>query len=350
VVATQWNDPGEVKALSYEIGEQLRSGRYKPDTDPAAKLYIPGQGPRDAPEPLGLSFRELLVHCVIAAVLAPVRRGQKRLPRPDTQYVALARALSESDRREYPAWIATTIPKFSSQVPLRLVLKLSAVRNLPGDVQELVRSLVFNAHLEGLPWASPLTDLLLNAFLGEVLDVRWHERNSTGYLVRTLDQLLVMGPGDRSVRRAHHKMVYYLRQAGIHVKPDCQPRVMEWKKDQPFQWLNYSMVGSFRRPRFLIEQRRWDQFDEQLARCHQADFPSIQAQRTLATWFDDLGPYHTSNHLEKVVKRALGLARSYGFDELMSESDVHAVWLRSYQRWSKTRSRFKKSQGVARAG
>lgn len=170
-----------------------------------------------------------LVEKAVKTVIQPILYGD--LPdtvvgfRPGVGHLqALALAITLADRHGLYRWLVTDVKNAFGTVPLQPLLEVLAKKlhneKLVNLIELLINPTRTGADLQaarGIPQGSPISPVLLNALLGEYLDIPWQKQFPQWPLLRYADDIVILTANRRDARTAHRELAKLLAVLGMQL-------------------------------------------------------------------------------------------------------------------------------------
>jgi RNA-directed DNA polymerase len=330
----------EVWRLVRTLGKALRDDTYRPGPD--RRVAIPkagGVGTRNLSIP---SVIDRMVQRAVVSVLQPYLDcflddgciGFR--PRLGiNEALALAEQLAVGGGRW--AWLAEDLKNAFDNVPQQRLLDV--LRTLIPDegMRRLLGRLVETDGGTGIRQGGPLSPLLLNIYLGHLLDRKWRRLFPDMPLLRWADDLLILTRTKQEALQAYQGLEQLLRPAGMRLKGTLTQAVHDLQGDAEAVWLGYRLRKGEGGLEVSLTERSWKRLSERLELCHEKDCSSLRAVQTVLGWVGQMGPCLPTTDVDGAYARVVSLGKHLGFDELPPAEGVRWSWHQAYKRWERCR-------------
>jgi hypothetical protein len=253
--------------------------------------------------------------------------------RPDRdRFKALATALGLARLWRLSLWVAEDIADAFDSVPLRRLLDVCQTQ-LPSSILELLRTLLTQSSARGLPQGSPLSPLMLNAYLDHHLDRVWDHTQAP--LIRTADDLLLLTANPQQAREHRSGLAQRLRSAAMPLRDASSSGCRDLERNEEIRWLGFRLCGPVSAPTIRIDEGQWRRLESALEEAQSAPWPAEVAEETILGWVNQLGACYRGEDPPAVLQRLEQTARRCGFDEPPEPDELLRRWRAAYARWQR---------------
>lgn len=322
------------------LSRAILSGHYHPGPD--RKHQIPKPDGRTRTLRLQ-SIVDRVVQRAIVQIVQPLLdprfsdRSHGYRPRRSRDH-ALAQAEWLAGQHDRLCWVTEDIRDAFDHVPHGRLLDILG-KNLPPDVVQLVRHVIENGSKRGIRQGSPLSPLLLNVYLDHLLDRVWRSRHPAVPLIRVADDLLVLCGSVEEAQQYREELWQLLLPTGMLLKHQEATVIRDLSNGRGAEWLGFTIRATAGELEVRIGERSWDRLAEHLELVHEQPGAPLRADQVLRGWIGQLGPTHRWQDRRQVLKRVVGLARTWGFDELPGLRWMQCCWQQAHARFRLLRRR-----------
>ena len=330
---------GELMVMLNQLRTLILDGEYRPGPTRTVKIpKLSGNGTRT----LTLqNIQDRVVARACVQVLQPLLQPQLR----QTERTASGhrqRLLAELERQVMDDGrtriVKNDIRDAFDHVPQnRLFQVLPRVIPSP-ELCSLIERCVRTDSGRGLRQGSPLSPILLDAYLDHFLVRHW-EREFTGApLLKYVDDILIACRTRTDAEAAAEQLVANLRNCGFSTKAEARESVLDLA-DSPVEWLGMSLQRTGDQLAITPAQRCWTSLEASLSDVQDRSSAPLIANQVVRGWVNQIGPcYESLNHRETYA-RVQEIAGVQGFDELLSLEKFQQVWDAAYRSWQAMRRR-----------
>ena len=194
------------------------------------------------------------------------------------------------------------------------------------------RSLTSGSKL-GLRQGSPLSPLIVNAFLDKVLDQPWKQKFGHWPLLRYADDILVLTKTLPEAVQADQKLRQLLDPTGMVPKSPEKLSIVRLEAESELSWLGYGIRIKGDEARFLISEKSWDTLETGLEDLKAGVSNELEADQLVRGWVAELGPcYQNENHRD-CFGRINELCQSNGCQLSMEFMDFERQWESAHKRF-----------------
>lgn len=190
---------------------------------------------------------------------------------------------------------------------------------------------------KGLRQGSPLSPLLLDAYLDHFLVRRWESESPDDLLLKYVDDILVPCRTRTEAEAASERLIRILGNCGFSTKADAQESVFDLAGSSPVEWLGMSLQQTGDQLSITPAERCWTSLEASLSDVQDRVDAPLLANQVVQGWVNQLGPcYENLSHSETYV-RVREMAGVQGFDELLPYGEFQQDWVAAYRSWQAMR-------------
>ena len=207
------------------------------------------------------------------------------------------------------------------------------------DVCSLIERCVRTSSGKGLRQGSPLSPLLLDAYLDHFLVRQWERASPALPLLKYVDDILICGRTRTEVESASESLVNILRSCGLATKANANDAVRELSDSTLIEWLGMRVTRHTDRLAIAPTERSWRNLEEALADAQSRPNAAVLANQVVRGWVNQLGPCYETLNLRDTYRRVREIAGVQGFDELLPLEEFLCVAAAAYRGWQAMRGR-----------
>jgi group II intron reverse transcriptase/maturase len=321
----------ETIGLVRVLREALRCGKYRPA--PARRKKIPKRpgGTRTLSIP---TVADRIVQRAVLLTLQPFLDPQFRHTtlggRPGR---STADALTTAERlaRQHGNWVWATADIKTAFDCVPHAPLLTALRTRLGDspVLGLMETIITTGREVGIPQGGPLSPLLLNVFLAEMLDHPWVETYPDRPLIRWADDVLILTHSQKEAEDTLTRLTDTLGEAKLEVKQSSLS-IACLEAAETIDWLGFRLTkkGETLSPDIKLE--KWDELKDDLLRTHVEDRPILNAREIIRGWIEANGPVKPTKEIIARLKEVLNTAE---VSDAATEHEIETWWHRAHRRF-----------------
>lgn len=326
------------------LHSQLTSGEYQHGDVRSVRIAKPpgksGTRPLEIP-----NIQDRVVGRAVCMVVEPLltprldERSYCRFGLGAGHAVAQAKWLTDREDRRF--WIAEDIVEAFEHVPLDKLLSIVR-RYLPSDrLLDLIRRCVGDRRDVGLFQGGPLSPMLMNLYLHDLVDLPWRQQHPDVPLLRYMDDLLVpCGEGD-DAERLHADLKSLVGQAGLQIKFDATDAIHDLKSES-VSWLGYrfqaGVDGVEIRLPFTGTSKRakaWRAYlRERFTELHRQPNVCTAATRLINGIVAWAGPTWTWTETRTAYDCIRNAARVAAIEGIPSYGNVRRQWEQRFETWN----------------
>lgn len=289
-----WTCPQE------QLGQELRSGRYRPQ--PARRAWIPKMGSAEL-RPLGMpAVRDPVVQTALRAVLEPIFErefaGQSHGFRPGRGSLQALQRVESLLQSGHMRVVDADLKSYFDTIPRQPLLQLVGQRIADGKMMELLERYLkagvmasakeWQPSEQGTPQGAVISPLLANLYLNP-LD---HEMARKGcQMVRHADDFVVCARTEEEAQKALAEIAQWVKTAGLTLPP-AKTRIVNAAEKGGFDFLGYHFEqyresGGKKWPRQKSQQKLRENLRAKLTRGRSGSLPQIMAELnpSLRGWY-----------------------------------------------------------------
>jgi hypothetical protein len=241
--------------------------------------------------------------------------------------------------------VAEDVRKAFDCVPQQRLLDVLRILIPDKAMMRLLGRLVETDSGTGIRQGGPLSPMLLNHYLGHLLDKKWRRLFPDVPLLRWADDLLVLCRDRQEALTAYQGLQQLLRPTGLGLKGVLERATHDLKGGESIIWLGYRLRKGGCGLEVTLTERSWKRLKESLELAHMKDCSSLRAVETIIGWVSQMGPTLMTTDVEGACERIISLAKSLAFDETPPVEVLSRSWRRAYLRWGRCREHLGKGQG-----
>jgi retron-type reverse transcriptase len=202
----------------------------------------------------------------------------------------------------------------------------------------MIRRIVRTNRSIGIGQGGPLSPLLLNILLDDLLDQPFARLHPDLLLIRYLDDLLVASSDRVTADRVFKDLETLLKNARMPLKPTTRP-VVDLQPGAVADWLGFSLTRTPTGLEARIGTKAWNKLELDLADAHRSDTPDTRPTQIIQGWLAYLGPCYRHTDRERTLQRIRDMADTHGH-LIPSETDLDAHWGRAADRYEAIRAEY----------
>jgi len=248
-------------------------------------------------------------------------------------------ALIEADRFFRSAntfFVVADVRKAFDVVPHCELVTILVSRLGNTSLVDLVLRILQNGRTIGIGQGGPLSPLLLNMYLDEVLDRPWRQQHPDLPLIRWLDDLLVACPTRTAADSALDDLSACMVAAKMPLKTDPAPGVIDLIRGKSAEWLGYRIMGGPDGLEAQIPDSAWVDLRLDLLEAHRTDHPVATARQVGRGWMAYYGPCHQRD-CNDTATRVVAILEEHGFGEADTIEALAKLRNESYARFVRRR-------------
>ncbi len=201
------------------------------------------------------------------------------------------------------------------------------------DVCRLIERCVRTSSGKGLRQGSPLSPLLLDAYLDHFLVRPWEREFPDLPLLKYVDDILICGHSRTEVEAASERLVSTLRNCGLATKANAYDAIHELRELNHIEWLGMRITLQADRLAIIPTDRSWRNLNEALADAQSRPNAAVLANQVVQGWINQLGPCYENLDHRDTYRRVREIAGVQGFDELLPLVEFQRDWDAAYRGW-----------------
>ena len=351
------NEMGLLTSTLQTLKEDLRNNAYHPDR--LRRVYVPkaggrGERPIDIP-----TVEDRIVDRALVLALAPVLE-----PLWHFCSIGFRTGHGPQDGLAMAEWLIrhrkltvvqtldirkafTTIPKDRLVHTLRKSLPVDVPEQLAKLVEKIIRRPLpagegIRRH-RGIAQGSPLSPLLLNAYLNHHLDGKWNHQRWP--MIRYADDILVLADSRAETQTALTELRDLLRPNGLNLRDEI-PTPADLSRGDTTEWLGYALKMESGHLRVQLTETAWTRLEQNLHRASLEGDPSGRTiTEALRGWAEYAAPAHrpggsAANQDGDLMDRITAMLNTTGMDERrLPRRVIHHMWRTAHARWGLRRRR-----------
>ena len=250
--------------------------------------------------------------------------------------LAIVKHLTE----ELDRWvlIADDIKQAFDMVPLgNLYVIISQYFSSP-ETLELLKNIVPRKNGKQMRQGSPLSPLLMNAYLNKILDVPFLKNFKTSSLIRYVDDILVPCMNMQEAESKYLGIQRLLHNGGLELKGNASRSICDLRNGSTIQWLGYQLAHVDSQLAIRLEMEDGSKalyaLSLSLIRALRDLCPAVASIDVLKNFFLRHGAAYAFSDRDRVIKVALDTAKACGFTELPEIDYFQSLWKIAGSRWN----------------
>lgn len=262
--------------------------------------------------------------------------------------VHLALALAE---RLYGAgfthWVACDLRDAYGTVPRRRLGNILRKRLHNSPVVPLVNEVLGTGRKVGFPQGVAVSPLMLNLYLDHFLDHWWAKKYPGTFLVRYLDDLLVLCRSPSEAEACYEALASRIQTIGMSLKETASEAIYDLRKGERPSWLGFTMQDDAGRLKFQISPKSWDRLRLRVRELrYRAAEQGLSCVRNRDVQLVGVGRVREKSvairkgQIRSVAKQIRGiLAEEGGNTGLFSDATAVQAWHQGQATWKAARER-----------
>ncbi len=345
-------DQPEIWELLRTIGKAIRNGTYRVGQEWVVKVPKDRTDPSRGTRPISLiNIEDRVVQRAIFEVLQLLfdplfgrnilgfRRGHGRL-----HALALAEQTAIAEGRY--VFVVEDIKDAFTRIPLNRLMDVLAVYVPSANMLQLLRWILDAGKKHGIRQGGPLSPLLLNLFLHDILDRPWQEKMASVPMIRVADDILLICGSLEEANQARTVLESLLGPANMSLKGAAGATIHDLRQGASAKWLGFEIRKRDQTLAVEIAAKAWQRLKEYLVLAHETPDSSLRAGATVNGWIEQMGPCYPFIRCREVYRKLVEVAKEQAFDEIPTCDAVVSRWRRAHQRWCELRDEVRNDPSI----
>ena len=253
---------------------------------------------------------------------------------------ALARRLYRAGFRH---WVVCDLRDAYGSVPRKRLSNVLNKRLYRSPILPLVEEVLDSRRKTGFPQGIAISPLMLNLYLDHMLDRWWAKNFPQAYLIRYLDDMLILSRSGGEARECYEALSDRVQAIGMALKETVSEAVFDLKRGDTASWLGFTIRGGENGLWYGINSKSWDRlrmkFREKRALAakglpvREQDLITIGEGR-----FREKSIAIRKEHIPKIATRVRRIASEEGINLLaFTDEKAEKAWHKGRLAWDRIR-------------